>query len=125
MYSDSKHRLLEEMPSEASYVYNNYSYSGGGIGPAIIGTFLLVTGSIAIALVLGILCAIYLSEYSKPGKLLRIIRLSILNLSGVPSIVFGIFGVGMFVLFLNWGGIDDRRLVYPGNHGAPGDHRRQ
>ena len=56
-----------------------------------------------IALVLGILCAVYLSEYSKPGRLLRIIRLSILNLSGVPSIVFGLFGFGMFVLFLNWG----------------------
>lgn len=103
MYSDKDHRLLESMPSDETYVYSNYSYSGGGIGPAIIGTFLLVTGSIAIALVLGILCAIYLSEYSKPGRLLRIIRLSILNLSGVPSIVFGLFGFGMFVLFLNWG----------------------
>ena len=103
MYSDQDHRLLETTPSDEKYVYNNYSYSGGGIGPAIIGTFLLVTGSIAIALVLGILCAVYLSEYSKPGRLLRIIRLSILNLSGVPSIVFGLFGFGMFVLFLNWG----------------------
>lgn len=103
MYSDNDHRLLEATPSDENYIYSNYSYSGGGIGPAIVGTFLLVTGSIAIALVLGILCAIYLSEYSKPGRLLRVIRLSILNLSGVPSIVFGIFGVGMFVLFLNWG----------------------
>ena len=103
MYSDKDHRLLESSPSNETYVYSNYSYSGGGIGPAIVGTFLLVTGSITIALVLGILCAIYLSEYSKPGRLLRIIRLSILNLSGVPSIVFGLFGFGMFVLFLNWG----------------------
>lgn len=103
MYSDQEHRQLKEIPSTESYVYNNYAYSGGGIGPAIVGTFLLVAGSIAIALVLGILCAIYLSEYSKPGKALNIIRLSILNLSGVPSIVFGIFGVGMFVLFLKWG----------------------
>lgn len=103
MYSDTDHRLLETPPSDEQYIYSNYSYSGGGIGPAIIGTFLLVTGSIAIALTLGILCAIYLSEYSKPGKMLRIIRLSILNLSGVPSIVFGLFGFGMFVLFLNWG----------------------
>ena len=103
MYGDNDHRLLEAAPSDENYTYSNYSYSGGGIGPAIVGTFLLVTGSIAIALVLGILCAIYLSEYSKPGRLLRIIRLSILNLSGVPSIVFGLFGFGMFVLFLNWG----------------------
>lgn len=103
IYSDNDHRLLEVMPSNKNYVYSNYSYSGGGIGPAIVGTFLLVIGSITIALVLGILCAVYLSEYSRPGRLLRIIRLSILNLSGVPSIVFGIFGVGLFVLFLNWG----------------------
>ena len=103
MYSDQKHRLLAELPSESDYTYSNYSYSAGGIGPAIIGTVLLVTGSIAIALVLGILCAVYLSEYSKPGRLLRLIRLSILNLSGVPSIVFGLFGVGLFVLFLDWG----------------------
>jgi len=103
MYSDQDHRLLDQKPSDENYVYSNYSYSGGGIGPAIVGTFLLVSGSITIALILGILCAIYLSEYSKPGRLLRIIRLSILNLSGVPSIVFGLFGFGMFVLFLNWG----------------------
>jgi phosphate transport system permease protein len=50
-----------------------------------------------------VLCAVYLSEYSRPGKVLQIIRLSILNLSGVPSIVFGLFGFGMFVLFFGWG----------------------
>lgn len=103
MYDDKWHQKLEIVPSEEDYVYSTYSYSGGGIGPAIIGTFLLVIGSIAISLTLGILCALYLSEYSKPGKLLDIIRLSILNLSGVPSIVFGLFGFGMFVLFLDWG----------------------
>lgn len=103
MYDDKWHQKLDIVPSEEDYVYNTYSYSGGGIGPAIIGTFLLVIGSIAISLTLGILCALYLSEYSKPGKLLDIIRLSILNLSGVPSIVFGLFGFGMFVLFLDWG----------------------
>jgi len=103
MYSDSEYRTLDEEPSKDAYVYNNYAYSGGGIGPAIIGTCLLVAGSIAIALSLGILCAIYLSEYSKPGRTLQLIRLSILNLSGVPSIVFGLFGFGMFVLFFGWG----------------------
>ena len=103
LYSDNDHRSLQELPPPDSYVYKNYSHSGGGIGPAIVGTFLLVIGSITIALVLGILCAVYLSEYSKPGRLLNLIRLSILNLSGVPSIVFGLFGFGMFVLFLNWG----------------------
>lgn len=103
LYSDSEYRALEETPDESLYAYSNYAYSGGGIGPAIIGTCLLVLGSIAIALTLGVLCAVYLSEYSRPGKVLQLIRLSILNLSGVPSIVFGLFGFGMFVLFFGWG----------------------
>ena len=103
LYSDDKFRGLKSKPSQANYVHETYAYSGGGIGPAIIGTCLLVLGSIAIALSLGVLCAIYLSEYSRPGKTLQLIRLSILNLSGVPSIVFGLFGFGMFVLFLDWG----------------------
>jgi phosphate transport system permease protein len=102
-FSDVDYRALAEQPSQSDYVYSNYAYSGGGIGPAIIGTVLLVTGSIAIALTLGVLCAIYLSEYSRPGRTLQLIRLSILNLSGVPSIVFGLFGFGMFVLFFGWG----------------------
>jgi phosphate transport system permease protein len=103
MYGDSEYRTLAEEPSSELYVYSNYAYSGGGIGPAIVGTCLLVIGSIAIALSLGILCAIFLSEYSKPGKMLQLIRLSVLNLSGVPSIVFGLFGFGIFVLYFNWG----------------------
>jgi phosphate transport system permease protein len=67
-----------------------------------VGTVLLTLGSMAIALTLGILSAIYLSEYAKPGTLLNSIRLSILNLAGVPSIVFGLFGFGMFVIFFDW-----------------------
>ncbi len=81
----------------------SYAHSGGGIFPAIVGTILLVLGAMAIALVLGIFSAIYLSEYAKDTKFIRLIRLSILNLAGVPSIVFGLFGFGMFVLFFNWG----------------------
>ncbi|CAA6691646.1 MULTISPECIES: phosphate ABC transporter permease PstA [unclassified Lentimonas] len=103
MYGDNDYRALTEEPSSDQYVYSNYAYSGGGIGPAIVGTCLLVAGSITIALILGILCAIFLSEYSRPGKTLQLIRLSVLNLSGVPSIVFGLFGFGMFVLFFGWG----------------------
>ena len=103
MYSDDAYRALDEEPSNEHYVYSNYAYSGGGIGPAIVGTCLLVVGSISIALTLGIPCAIFLSEYSTPGRTLQLIRLSILNLSGVPSIVFGLFGFGMFVLFFDWG----------------------
>lgn len=102
-YSDDEYRALALTPDPSKFKHDTYAYSGGGIGPAIIGTCLLVLGSITIALSLGLLCAIYLSEYSRPGKTLQAIRLSILNLSGVPSIVFGLFGFGMFVLFFGWG----------------------
>ncbi len=81
---------------------DDYAYSGGGIFPAIVGTLLLVLGAMAIAITLGLLSAIFLSEYGKPGRLLSLIRLSILNLAGVPSIIFGLFGFGMFVIFLDW-----------------------
>jgi phosphate transport system permease protein len=55
-----------------------------------------------IALTLGVSAAIYLSEYATQGRVVTAIRISILNLAGVPSIVFGLFGVGLFVIFLNW-----------------------
>ena len=74
------------------------SYSGGGILGPIVGTILLVIGSIIVALILGIGSAIYLSEYAKQGKFIESVRLAILNLAGVPSIVFGLFGLGVFVL---------------------------
>jgi len=80
-----------------------YPYSAGGIFPAIMGTLFLTVGSMAIALILGISAAIYLSEFARAGRFIRLIRLSIANLAGVPSIVFGLFGLGMFVLFLGWG----------------------
>jgi phosphate transport system permease protein len=87
----------------ADLAEETYAYSGGGILPAILGTILLVVGSMIIALVLGIFSAIYLSEYAKDTKFIRLLRLSIVNLAGVPSIVFGLFGMGMFVLFFGWG----------------------
>jgi phosphate transport system permease protein len=80
-----------------------YVYSAGGIFPNIVGTVLLVAGSILIALVLGVLSAIYLSEYATDGPFIRFLRLSIVNLAGVPSIVFGLFGFGMFVIAMNLG----------------------
>jgi phosphate transport system permease protein len=75
----------------------------GGILPAIVGTLLLVLGTIAVALPLGMATAIYLSEYAKQGKFTRSIRLAIITLAGVPSIVFGLFGLGLFVIFLGFG----------------------
>ena len=82
--------------------HQTYSYAAGGIWPQIVGTVLLVIGSMTIALVLGIFSAIYLSEYSKQGPIIHAIRLAIINLAGVPSIVFGLFGVGLFVLAFKW-----------------------
>ena len=64
------------------------------------GTVLLVIGAMVIALLLGVFSAIYLSEYSKQGRFVHFIRLAILNLAGVPSIVFGLFGLGLFVVFM-------------------------
>lgn len=78
--------------------HESFVYSAGGILPCIIGTVLLVAGSIAIALFLGVAAAIYLSEYSKDGKFIAWLRLAIVNLSGVPSIVFGLFGYALFVI---------------------------
>ena len=81
----------------------SFAHSAGGIFPNIIGTVLLVGGSITIALVLGVLSAIYLSEYAADGPFIRFLRLSIVNLAGVPSIVFGLFGYGLFVIALKFG----------------------
>src|SRR5216110_3122373 len=78
------------------------SYSAGGIWPCIVGTALLVIGSMVLALIIGISSAIYLSEYSRNGPLIRLVRVAILNLAGVPSIVFGLFGFGLFVIFFGW-----------------------
>ena len=75
----------------------------GGIFPAIVGTIYLVFGAIIFALPVGVLAAIYLSEYSKNNYLNRIIRLAIINLAGVPSVVYGLFGLALFVNFLKFG----------------------
>ena len=82
--------------------HQTYSYAAGGIWPQIVGTVLLVIGSMVIALVLGIFSAVYLSEYSRQSPIISAIRLAIINLAGVPSIVFGLFGVGLFVLAFKW-----------------------
>ncbi len=78
------------------------AYSAGGIWPCIVGTALLVIGSMTVALFVGISSAIYLSEYSRNGRVVRLVRIAILNLAGVPSIVFGLFGFGLFVIFFGW-----------------------
>jgi len=75
----------------------------GGIFPAIVGTIYLVTGAIIFALPIGLLAAIYLSEYSKDNLLNRLIKLAIVNLAGVPSVVYGLFGLALFVIFFKFG----------------------
>jgi phosphate transport system permease protein len=75
----------------------------GGIFPAIIGTLYLVAGAIIFALPIGLLAAIYLSEYAKDGLLTRLIKLAIVNLAGVPSVVYGLFGLALFVVFFKFG----------------------
>jgi phosphate transport system permease protein len=75
----------------------------GGIFPAIFGTFLVTIVTALLAIPLGMFAAIYLNEYAKKSRLTRIIRLAIRNLSGVPSIVYGLFGVILFVNILKFG----------------------
>lgn len=74
----------------------------GGILPALVGTFYLVAGTILVALPFGMASAVYLTEYAKQGRFTNIVRLAIVTLAGVPSIVFGLFGMGLFVLFLKF-----------------------
>ena len=69
----------------------------GGILPCIIGTAILSIGAMAVALPLGIACAVWLNEYAKEGPLKKLITLAVANLAGVPSIVFGLFGLAFFV----------------------------
>ncbi|MHB8134476.1 MAG: phosphate ABC transporter permease PstA [Anaerolineaceae bacterium] len=75
----------------------------GGIWPAIVGTFYLTVGTAIFSVPLGIATAIYLSEYASDNRLTRNIRLAIINLAGIPSVVYGLFGLGLFVIFLKFG----------------------
>ncbi len=87
--------FLSEMPQKGM--------REGGIFPAIIGTLYLVLGTLVFALPLGVMSAIYLTEYAKDNWLTRVVKLAIINLAGVPSVVYGLFGLGVFVMFLKFG----------------------
>ena len=87
--------FLTQMPTD--------SMTKGGILPCIVGTLCLGLGAIVVALPIGVASAIYLNEYARPGRLLRLIRLGISNLAGVPSVVFGLFGLAFFVIWLKMG----------------------
>lgn len=73
---------------------------GGGILPMLVTTFYIIVLSLAIAAPIGISSAIYLNEYAKPGRILRMIRFAIQNLAGIPSIIYGLFGMLVFVRLL-------------------------
>lgn len=79
------------------------SMTKGGIMPAIVGTVYLTVGAIFIALPLGIASAVYLTEYARQGRIVRMIKVGVNCLAGVPSVVFGLFGLGFFVIFLKFG----------------------
>jgi len=79
------------------------SMTKGGILPCIVGTLCLGIGAIVVALPIGVASAIYLNEYARSGRMLRLIRLGISNLAGVPSVVFGLFGLAFFVIWLKMG----------------------
>src|SRR5690606_25897978 len=82
----------------------------GGIFPAIFGTVMMVMLMSVIVTPFGVIAAVYLKEYAKQGPLTRVIRIAVNNLAGVPSIVYGVFGLGFFVYFLG-GSMDE--LFYP------------
>jgi len=88
-------QFLSDMPRQGM--------RAGGIFPAIVGTIYLVLGAILFALPIGLLAAVYLSEYAKDNFLTRIIKLAIVNLAGVPSVVYGLFGLALFVVFFKFG----------------------
>lgn len=94
--------FLSEDPREAN--------TEGGVFPAIFGTFVMTLLMSLVVVPFGVVAAIYLREYSKQGPLVRAVRIAVNNLAGVPSIVFGVFGLGFFVYFVG-GGIDS--LFYP------------
>ncbi len=77
--------------------------TAGGVAPAIVGTFYLTLGAMIFSIPLGLACAVYLSEYSTKSFIVNIIRISINNLAGVPSVVFGLFGLAVFVKFFGFG----------------------
>jgi phosphate transport system permease protein len=87
--------FLTQAPSQAG--------RAGGILPAIVGTFYLMLGTIIVALPLGVMAGIYLTEYARDNWFTRAINLAIVNLAGVPSIVYGLFGLGVFVLMFHFG----------------------
>jgi len=107
-YLQKLYEFIVDDPREAN--------TEGGIFPAIFGTVMMVLLMSVMVTPLGIMAAVYMREYAKQGPLIQTIRISVNNLAGVPSIVYGVFGLGFFVYFLG-GNID--ALFFPEAHPAP------
>jgi phosphate transport system permease protein len=88
---------------EFIFGYPSDGMRAGGIFPAIVGTFYLTLGTALFSIPPGIAAAIYLSEYAPENNLTRLIRIAMINLAGIPSVVYGLFGLGLFVIFLHFG----------------------
>ncbi len=98
--------LIQGLPAISWSFLTTFPYDGvkqGGIFPALVGTFLLTVGTAIFSVPVGIGAAIYLSEYAADSNWTRSIRIAIINLAGIPSVVYGLFGLGMFVIFLQFG----------------------
>ena len=100
LYLVNMWRFVSEDPREAN--------TEGGVFPAIFGTVMMVIIMAVLVTPLGVIAAVYLREYARQGPLTRLIRIAVNNLAGVPSIVYGVFGLGFFVYFI--GGAVDRAL---------------
>ena len=87
--------FITQMPSDGM--------RAGGILPAIMGTFYLTLGTAIFSVPLGVAAGIYIAEYAPDNRATRLIRIAIINLAGIPSVVYGLFGLGLFVLFLKFG----------------------
>jgi phosphate transport system permease protein len=87
--------FLTQAPSQAG--------KAGGIFPAIVGTFYLMLGTLIIALPIGVMAGVYLTEYAGDNWLTKLINMAIVNLAGVPSIIYGLFGLGIFVMAFHFG----------------------
>lgn len=100
------HIFIKGLPALSWEFLTGFPTNGmrsGGIFPAILGTILLTFGATLVAVPVGIAAAIYLAEYAEDNRWTRIIRIAIINLAGIPSVVYGLFGLGIFVISLRLG----------------------
>ncbi|HJS28297.1 MAG TPA: phosphate ABC transporter permease PstA, partial [Anaerolineales bacterium] len=96
-------RGIEAISAEFLFSFPSNGMRSGGILPAIVGTVLLTLGTAIFSVPLGIGAAVYLAEYATENRFTQTIRVAIINLAGIPSVVYGLFGLGLFVIFLQFG----------------------